>query len=839
VNSAQSAGQGVAQPSAGLPSGLVTFLFTDIEGSTRLNQRLGPGFATLIADHDRLLTDAVVRHGGAVVRTLGDGVFAAFPDAVAGLRAAMDGQRALLEHSWPDTVDLRVRMGLHTDVAEAHGRDYTSLGVHAAARVAEAAHGGQVLVSSATAAAVGTRDTPGDLLPLGMFRLRGLDDPIELLQLTAVDVPAEFPAIRALPAAAHNVPALRTTFIGRDAELRDLTELVRRRGLVTIVGPGGAGKTRLAFEMAKTIAADFSDGAWVVMLADAMSDNVLDRLMHSLGIPEQPSRTRQESLVDALRQRHMLVVLDNCEHVAAGVTEVLEQLGQCPTLSVVATSREPLLIAGETTWWLPPLGLPGSDTAPEPTESDAVQLFVDRARLVDPAFTLGETTTPLVRRICRELDGLPLAIELAVARLRHFGLDELAARIPDRLALLGSDQRTGQPRHRTIRALIDWSYDPLGEPERLLFRRASVFRGPFTLEAAERVCADDALPADDVFDMVARLIDRSLLLLDDTQESTRYRMLVTIGDYASEKLEESGEADDVCRRHLSWVADRASSLAAELDGPDAHQALAGIDAIYNNLIAALRYAASAGLHDLALDVGVQIAEYWRARGRMTEGRELLLSLSEPAVDPLLIARALSLAGHLCNYQGDHQTALRLCSDALERARRLGDPEFAAHAAARVAWTLSQLGDLDGAEQRFIEATNASQPRAASLAWNGLGSVAFFRGKYADAVTHYERGLALADQAGFAIGVITAKINLAEAFVELGEPLRAESLLQEISGQIVDLHYSSLPVYYETLARACALDGRDEEARGHLTEAITIARELGDEPTAARLQQQVS
>jgi predicted ATPase/class 3 adenylate cyclase len=835
MDSAPTAGQTIVQPDAVLPSGLVTFLFTDIEGSTRLNQRLGEQFAGLIADHDRLLANAVTANGGTVVRTLGDGVFAAFSNAVAALRAALDGQRAITQHRWPADVDLRVRMGMHTDMAEPQGRDYTSLAVHEAARVAEAAHGGQMLLSSATAAAIGSHSAPADLVPLGMFRLRGLDAPVELLQLTTADLEATFPTVRALPAAAHNVPALRTSFVGRETELGDLIELVRRRNLVTVVGPGGAGKTRLTFEMTKTIAADFSDGAWVVLLADAEPEDVVDRLMHALGIPEQPIRTREDSLVDALRARHMLIVLDNCEHVANAVTGVLERLGQCPSVSVVATSREPLLMAGETTWWLPPLALPFSDAAAPSGETDAVLLFLDRARLVDPAFALTDSTAPLVRRICRELDGLPLAIELAVGRLRHIGLDELAARIADRLALLGSDQRSGQARHRTIRALIDWSYDPLGEAERRLFRRASVFRGPFTLEAAEHVCADQDLHADDVFDMVARLIDRSLLLLDDTQISTRYRMLVTIRDYATEKLEESGEVDDVRRRHLDWFDQRASALAEKYDGPEVREALAATDDIYGNIAAAFRFAADDYLYDQALGIAVRIAEYWRARGRMTEGRDILLSLAQGGHDPLIVAKALSLAGHLSSYQGDYEAALRVGSDALDRARGLDDPEFTAHAAARVAWTLCQVGDLTGAEERFVEATRASQPRAASLAWNGLGSVAFFREQYTDAIAHYERGLDLAEQAGFAIGVITAKINIAEAFVELGDGIQAESLLTDISDQIMDLHYSSLPVYYEVLARACALDGRDEESRQHRADAIRVARELGDEPTAKRLE----
>jgi tetratricopeptide (TPR) repeat protein len=267
-------------------------------------------------------------------------------------------------------------------------------------------------------------------------------------------------------------------------------------------------------------------------------------------------------------------------------------------------------------------------------------------------------------------------------------------------------------------------------------------------------------------------------------------------------------------------------------------ALAAMDEIYGNVAAALRFAASADLHDQALGVAVRIAEYWRARGRMTEGRDILLSLSSSGRDPLIVAKALSLAGHLSSYQGDYESALRLGSQALDRARALDDTEFTAHAAARVAWALSQLGDLAGAEQRFIEATHASQPRAASLAWNGLGSVAFFRERYADAITHYQRGLELAEQAGFAIGVITAKINIAEAFVELGEPKQAEALLTDIAEQIPDLHYSSMPVYYETLARACELDGRHDESHQHLSDAVRVARELGDEATAKRLEGQL-
>ncbi|MGH9003437.1 MAG: ATP-binding protein, partial [Acidimicrobiia bacterium] len=480
-----------------LPMGLVTFLFTDIEGSTRLAEHLGPAWTGLLETHHRLLSSAVVSHRGVVINTQGDAFFAVFPAAPDALVAAVAAQRALAAERWPEGVEVRVRMGMHSGEAVLGATDYVGLAVHRAARVAGLAYGGQVLVSEATRSLAGAGTPEGvTFSDLGEHRLKDLTEPERIHQLAHPALPADFPALRSLDAFRHNLPVAATSFVGRDSEVAALDRHLSEAPLVTLLAPGGAGKTRLALQVAAEQVDQHGDGVWLAELASWGDPHLVPAALASvLGVREEPGRTLLDTLEAWAAERAVLLVLDNCEHVVAAAAELAGRLLRAgPGVRVLATSREALGLAAEQVVVVAPLGLPDSTAGAAPSletllESEAVRLFVERARSAHPGLELGPEHAAAVARICTRLDGIPLALELAARRVRALSLPELADRLDGRLRILTGGTREGGARHQTLRAAIDWSHDLLESDERVLFRRLGVFAGGFDLDAAETVCA--------------------------------------------------------------------------------------------------------------------------------------------------------------------------------------------------------------------------------------------------------------------------------------------------------------------------------------------------------------
>ncbi len=551
--------------SARLPTGTVTFLFSDVEGSTRLVQRLGPQATPVMEDHHRLLHEVFARHDGVVVRTEGDSFFVAFTRASAAAAAALDAQYAMAAHAWPDGAALRVRIGIHTGEAEVAAGDYVGLAVHRAARIADAGHGGQVLVSDATRELIAD-DLPAGaaLRDLGEHRLKDLERSEHLHQLTADALPADFPALRTLEGVPNNLPIQPTSFVGRHAELAEIGKLLEAQRLVTLTGVGGSGKTRLALQAAADALDRFPDGVWLAELASSSDpDAVVGQVARAIGLREdvEDAQTRgplQDRLIDHLKDREPLLVLDNCEHLLDETARLCDRiLRAAEGVRVLATSREGLGIAGEVTYRVPSLALPSGDESGQ--ESDAVRLFVERAAAAAPNKPLPREAMPAVVGICRRLDGIPLAIELAAARTKALSVERLAERLERSFRLLTGGSRAALPRQQTLEATIDWSYDLLEDPERILLARLSVFAGGFSLEAAEAVCADDVLGRDDIVDVLASLIEKSLAVLDDTVRE-RYRLLETVRQYARAKLVASGEAEAIRRTHRDFYLRLAEEI---------------------------------------------------------------------------------------------------------------------------------------------------------------------------------------------------------------------------------------------------------------------------------------
>jgi predicted ATPase/class 3 adenylate cyclase/Tfp pilus assembly protein PilF len=662
----------------------LTFLFTDIEGSTALLRRLGQGvYAEVLAGHHSLIRSGLAAHDGKEVATQGDGFFAAFSSPSACVAAAMEMQQALEMHAWPAGEQVRVRMGVHTGEAAQTVTGLVGLDVHRAARVAAVAHGGQVLLSETAAALVRDSLPPGAALrDLGVHRLRDLGRPEQIFQLHAAGLQAEFPPLRSLGNSAlqNNLPVQLTTFIGRGRELSEVRALVESSRLVTLTGAGGCGKTRLSLQVAAELLEGYGDGAWLVELAAVFDeDAVVPAIFDALGIAVQAGRPVLETLLDALVCcQDVLIVLDNCEHLLGACAKTADAiLRRCPRVHLMATSREPLGIGGETIYRVPSLSLPGpGDSGCLPAESsDAVALLVDRARAQGVDLSVNEETAPLVVSICRQLDGMPLAIELAAARLRSLSLSVLRDRLDHRFSLLTGGSRTAMERQQTLRATVDWSYSLLNGAEQLLLRRLSVFAEGFDLDAAEAVCGFGDFEVLEVTDLLGSLADKSLVVAEPTGGGLRYRLLETIRQFAAERLAEDGEdgAAAVRAAHCEFFLSVAEQAAPHLTGRDQGRWLARLDADQANLRRASEHAA--GDPDVTARVlrfGVALRRYWMARSRNAEALGLLvpvLDRPEARADPEVFAAAMVTAT-IITRSVDITAALQFGERAVELARRL-------------------------------------------------------------------------------------------------------------------------------------------------------------------------
>lgn len=551
------------------PTGTITFLFTDIEGSTQLWERYPAAMRVALAWHDELLRRAIESHHGRIVKSTGDGCLAAFVAASDALVAALAAQRDLTDRlnrsgDVPETLDIRVRMGLHTGEAELRDGDYYGSAVNRAARIMSIGHGGQVLLSASTASLVADATTAGSsLLDLGEHRLRDLSRPERIFQLVVEELTSDFPPLKSLDAFPGNLPIQLNTFVGRERELAEVKRLLATTRLLTLTGPGGTGKTRLSLQVAADSQAGFTHGVWLVELAPLADPELVAGAVAALfGLRPLPGLSLEHTLVDYLRGKHILIILDNCEHLVDACARLSANLlSACPGLTILATSREGLGIAGETVFHVPTLGLPSSnDTmAAAVCRHDAADLFLQRARAVQPNFNVSNANAAAVAQIVRRLDGIPLAIELAAARIRLLSPEQIAARLDDRFRLLTGGSRTALPRQQTLRALIDWSYDLLDESEQWFFRQLAVFVGGWTLEAAEQVADRSGFgnPAGpDALTLLAGLVNKSLVVVDEGEAITRYRYLETVRQYAGDKLFESGEDEAARDRHVAFF-DRA------------------------------------------------------------------------------------------------------------------------------------------------------------------------------------------------------------------------------------------------------------------------------------------
>jgi predicted ATPase/class 3 adenylate cyclase len=673
---------------AAIPSGTVTLLFTDIEGSTRLWESERAEMAAALRRHDAILREAIGRAEGFVFKTVGDEFCAAFRTPLAAVSAALDAQQALADEAWPTSRPVLVRMGLHTGVCEERDNDYFGPPVNRTARLEAIAHGGQVLLSGAAAGLVADGLPDGVALrPLGQHRLKDLGRPEQVFQLEAAFLVADFPQLASLdnPELPNNLPMIISPFIGRDPELAEVRDLLRASRLLTLTGAGGSGKTRLALQAAAEMLGVRRDGIWYVELAPLTEpEQVPAAVAAVLGLPDPGSLQLAEAVIDALGCQDALVILDNCEHLIDAAAKFCDTgIRHCPKIRLLATSREPLGIDGERVYRVPSMSLPPGDaaTADDVAHSDAVRLFADRARLSDPTFVLDDSTALLVASICRRLDGIPLALELAAARLTSMSLQQVSRRLDHRFRLLTGGSRNAMPRQQTLQATVDWSFGLLTAQEQQTLMRLSVFAGGFELEAAETVCTTETVDAWDVADLVGSLVDKSLVIADHWPGTVRYRMLETIRQYAAQKLlRAAGDAEVLAIRgkHADYYLQLATTAEPKLKGHDQGQWLRRLDAEWDNLRAAFAHLAADNRDDDVLALAVALT-----RLAITRGHAEVLSCLRHAVEQAdqtprsvlaaaFVSAAIITMNLLKKKPGQRAASRQYAQRALEIARAVGD-----------------------------------------------------------------------------------------------------------------------------------------------------------------------
>jgi predicted ATPase/DNA-binding SARP family transcriptional activator len=798
-----------------LPAGTVTFLMTDIEESTRAWDASPITAKQAIERHNAIVAENVVTHQGQVVESgrEGDSFLAGFMQARDAVECALDTQRALQQEPWPNQSQIRVRIAVHSGEAELQSGHYVGGALYRCARLMAIGHGGQILVSQAAEElVVDMLPDNASLIDLGLHRLRDISRPEHVFQLVHPDLSGKFPPLKSVDPERTNLPVHPTTFIGREKELTEVADLVARARLVTLSGPGGGGKTRLAVQVAARLQDRFADGVWFVDLTPLTDPEVIAQAVaNALGIREQGGRPLPTTVTDFLRGRSTLLVFDNCEHMVDSVAAMVASLlAGCPMLRVLTTSRERLRVDGEHVHPVPPLAVPAagvSISASELTRYESVQLFLDRASQSRSAFEINNQNAPDVAELCRRLDGIPLAIELAAAQVRALSPNEIVRHLDDRFALLASGNRTRLPRQRTLLATLEWSHQLLDEPERTLFRRLAVFSGGFTLEAVESVTADEQFPPAAVAALIARLTDKSLVLAEPgLRGETRYRLLDTIREFALDQLRSSDEGDLFRRRHATFYRDLVDGARVGVKSTDAEKWLDLMGEEHDNARAALAWAVKAD-RELALQLAEVWTVLWLNRGYLTEGRQWLAnalaseslqkevganalgSAASPAVQAtnvplLLLAEAKRSAARLAFRQGDLKTAQGNYHDALGLAESLSNPGMIALLMNNLAGLSGARGDLTAArvyldrgleiihENRHsaLEIRGYASPVALEAEFNSnLGQVAACVGDYAEARTHYLKSLSYFDGAGgaprFELLLELAELDLVDGHVE--------------------------------------------------------------------------
>lgn len=838
-----------------LPGGTVVFLFTDIEGCTRLWEQYPEQMQGVLARHDTLLRKAIEGHNGLVFKTLGDGFCAVFARVLDALEAALTAEVALLAETWEMEAPLRVRMALHAGEAELREGDYFGQPLNRVARLLAVANGGQIVLSLAA------EEMARDLLPegmslreLGSHRLRDLMRPEQVFQLVHPALPADFPPLRSLDNSEfrNNLPRQLTSFIGRETEMAEVKQLLSRTRFLTLTGAGGCGKTRLFLQVAADLLEEYPDGVWLVELASLSEPSLVpETIAAALNVHEQAGKPIALTLTEALHARKMLLVLDNCEHLLNACAQMADALlRSCPHIKLLTTSRQGLGIAGEQTYRVPSLSLPDPAlplVLDRLHQYESVRLFLERAVYHHSTFTLTPQNMTAVVSICTHLDGIPLALELAAARVGALSVEEINRRLNDRFHLLTGGNRAAIPRHRTLRALIDWSYDLLDEREKILLNRLSVFAGGWTLDAAERVCpganggADVMLDEWDMLDLLTSLFDKSLVVADISEKATRYHLLETVREYAAEHLTQSGESEELHRKHRDYFLALAEEANPKLQGPEQQTWMERLEIEHDNLRAAIAWSQPReGEAEAEMRLAAALHRFWDVRGYWSEGRRHLekAAAREESQQPTFArAQALGVIGWLAYRQGDYAVTRDYCEQALAINRTVGNRHGEAFNLNTLGLVAQAQGDSAVAracQEQALAINRATGNRIGeAFNLNHLGMMAQEEGDYTTARACYEQALALSRAIGNRTGEAFNLNNLGLLAKELGDYETAHNCLdqaltinREMGNRAGEAHNLS------ALGRIAASQAEMERARFLQVKSLRIRQQLGSVPQIA-------
>lgn len=780
------------------PTGTVTFLFTDIEGSTKLSQQYPETLPGLLEKHNSILNKAVESNNGFVFRIIGDAFCCSFRNADDAIRAAVDAQIELNSEKWEGAV-ISVRMGIHSGNAEWSGTDYMGyITLARTNRVMSSAYGGQILISN------DAHDIAGRIFmenisfrDLGEKRLKDLIQPLKLFQIVSPVIPADFPPLKTLDARPNNLPIQLTSFIGREDVMLDVKELIVKSRLLTITGSGGAGKTRLAMQTGADLIDDFANGVFIAELASVSDPSlVVQTLLNSLNENQEPGKSPAETLKAFLKDKELLLILDNCEHLVnecAVLTEML--LSYCPKLKIIATSREALNCSGEITFRIPSLTLPDisvKNTAEHLTQFEAVRLFIERALAVNPNFRVNNENAPALAQICHQLDGIPLAIELAAVRIKVLSLNNIYERLDNRFKLLTGGKRTALPRQQTLRAMIDWSYELLSDEEKLLWNRLSVFIGGWTLESAEQICTDKKISADKIFDLLNHLADKSIIIYD--YEKDRYRILETIKQYGQEKLSDSKESESLLSAHLNYYHSFTESAVSKLEGNESLIWLEKLDSEHSNLQSALDWSVNGGDLEKGMHLSTILGRFWIIRGYYTTGIQFVKKFLDNSQDVISdpVGMAYCNIGNLSLLQSDYDEAVKYFEKSLTIFKVTGNRMYTFHS------------------------------------MNGLGSIAFYRGKYEQAMKYYEECLLISRETENKKGISYSLNNLGNVLISLGYYSKAKTIYEESLELFRESGLKShIALSLHNLGHLESNLGNYDEAKKFCEESLIVNRERGD------------
>ncbi|MBC8139256.1 MAG: tetratricopeptide repeat protein [Fibrella sp.] len=855
-----------------LPTGTVTFLFTDIEGSTRLWEKHPVAMREALYRHDEMIRDAVESSNGVVFRTVGDAFCCAFAVPTDALRAALRAQIALQQEPWSSETPLRVRMALHIGAVEQERSDYVGAPLNRIARLLAIAHGGQTVLSQAIYELIRDHLPEGvNMLPLGAHRLKDLSRPETVYQPTHRDVQTVFPTLRSLgsPDLPNNLPEQFTSFVGRVREIAEIERLMPYARLLTLAGPGGVGKTRLSLQVGANVLDKYHHGVYQIELA-ALTEpqQIAAAVARTLAVRDTGTASTESALEKALAEKNILLILDNCEHLIAECARFTQSLcTACSGVSFLATSREPLNTPGEQVYRVAPLAVPlpvnSSGVSewgirstireiktpvdyplfPNPhvlSQYEAVRLFIERAQLQRPDFAVTNANAPAVAELCYRLDGVPLAIELAAGRLRAMSLEEITARLDERFRLLKGGSRTALPRQQTLRALVDWSHDLLANDERILLRRLSVFVSGANLEAVEQVCSGDGTSTDgletldesDILDLLSELVSKSLVVLDEGSGAARYRLLETVRDYASEKLEQSGEAALLQDRLVAWGVDFVTRFDNESTPANRPDWLKRIDPEYPNL----RVALGKG-DDPLLRMCAGLWQFWEPRGLLREGRywceqalKIPVGVNPEYVD--LGAKVLKGIGWLAQNMGDFALATQWLHEAREIYTRNNDQKGLGGVLNLLGAAAYYRNELDEARQLFSESIRIRKQTGERMglgsALNNLGNISYRIGDHDEAERYYRESTEIMREIGDERNLSLTLSNVASIVSGRGEWDAAEVIMREcleIRQRIGDMRNVGNSFY--NLGVLNRFRGDLPAAQSLLEESITLRRRIED------------